>query len=197
VIVSPKTSKTVGLDMMMLLMLGFVCMIVFLLPHVNPPKENDKAEPPGNVIVAITWPEGDIDIDMWITGPGEKAPVGYSNKSGVLFNLLRDDLGRSYDPNPLNFEHAYSRGIVAGEYIVNLHAYRGVSAPIKIHVEISLNTGKPGKGMTPVATTSVMLTANGQEKTALRFRLDKDGKLVPGSMNNVFRQLRSAQPSGM
>jgi hypothetical protein len=197
VIVSPKTSKTVGLDMMMLLMLGFVCMIVFLLPHVNPPKENDKAEPPGNVIIAITWPEGDIDIDMWITGPGEKAPVGYSNKSGVLFNLLRDDLGRSYDPNPLNFEHAYSRGIVAGEYIVNLHAYRGVSAPIKIHVEISLNTGKPGKGMTPVATTSVMLTANGQEKTALRFRLDKDGKLVPGSMNNVFRQLRAAQPGGM
>jgi hypothetical protein len=197
VIVSPKTSKTVGLDMMMLLMLGFVCMIVFLLPHVNPPKENDKAEPPGNVIVAITWPEGDIDIDMWITGPGEKAPVGYSNKSGVLFNLLRDDLGRSYDPNPLNYENAYSRGIVAGEYIVNLHAYRGVSAPIKIHVEISLNTGKPGKGMTPVATTSVMLTANGQEKTALRFRLDKDGKLVPGSMNNVFRQLRAAQPSGM
>jgi hypothetical protein len=197
VIVSPKTSKTVGLDMMMLLMLGFVCMIVFLLPHVNPPKENDKAEPPGNVIVAITWPEGDIDIDMWITGPGEKAPVGYSNKSGVLFNLLRDDLGRSYDPNPLNYENAYSRGIVAGEYIVNLHAYRGVAAPIKIHVEISLNTGKPGKGMTPVATTSVMLTANGQEKTALRFRLDKDGKLVPGSMNNVFRQLRSAQPSGM
>jgi hypothetical protein len=197
VIVSPKTSKTVGLDMMMLLMLGFVCMIVFLLPHVNPPKENDKAEPPGNVIVAITWPEGDIDIDMWITGPGEKAPVGYSNKSGVLFNLLRDDLGRSYDPNPLNYENAYSRGIVAGEYIVNLHAYRGVAAPIKIHVEISLNTGKPGKGMTPVATTSVTLATNGQEKTALRFRLDKDGKLVPGSMNNVFRPLRAAQPSGM
>jgi hypothetical protein len=197
VIVSPKTSKTVGLDMMMLLMLGFVCMIVFLLPHVNPPKENDKAEPPGNVIVAITWPEGDIDIDMWITGPGEKAPVGYSNKSGVLFNLLRDDLGRSYDPNPLNYENAYSRGIVAGEYIVNLHAYRGVAAPIKIHVEISLNTGKPGKGMTPIATTSVTLATNGQEKTALRFRLDKDGKLVPGSMNNVFRQLRAAQPGGM
>jgi hypothetical protein len=196
-IAMPKPSRTTSVDMMTLFMLGFIAMVIWLLPHINPPKDADKAEPPGNVIIAITWPEGDVDIDMWITGPGEKAPVGYSNKSGVLFNLLRDDLGRSYDPNPLNYENAYSRGIVAGEYIVNLHAYRGVAAPIKIHVEISLNTGKPGKGMTPVATTSVTLATNGQEKTALRFRLDKDGKLVPGSMNNVFRQLRAAQPSGM
>ena len=196
-IVSPKTSKTVGLDMMMLLMLGFVCMIVFLLPHVNPPKEDDKAEPPGNVIVAITWPEGDIDVDMWITGPGEKAPVGYSNKSGALFNLLRDDLGNRPDATPMNYENAYSRGIVAGEYVINVHCYRCAILPQKVSVEISLNTGKPGKGMTPIATTSLTLTANGQEKTALWFRLDKDGKLVPGSMNSVFRPLRAAQPSGM
>ena len=196
-IVSPKTSKTVGLDMMMLLMLGFVAMVVFLWPFVNPPKEDDKAEPPGNVIVAITWPEGDIDVDMWITGPGEKAPVGYSNKSGALFNLLRDDLGNRPDATPMNYENAYSRGIVAGEYVVNVHCYRCAVLPQKVSVEISLNTGKPGKGMTPIATTSLTLTANGQEKTALRFRLDKDGKLVPGSMNNVFRPLRAAQPSGM
>jgi hypothetical protein len=197
VIVSPKTSKTTGIDMMMLMMLGFVAMVIFLLPHVHPPKQDDKAEPPGNVIIAITWPEGDIDIDMWITGPGEKAPVGYSNKSGVLFNLLRDDLGNRPDATALNYENAYSRGVVAGEYIVNVHCYRCAVLPQKIGVEISLNTGKPGKGMTPIATTSLTLTANGQEKTALRFRLDKDGKLAPGSMNNVFRPLRAAQPSGM
>ena len=196
-IVSPKTSKTVGLDMMMLLMLGFVAMVVFLWPFVNPPKEDDKAEPPGNVIVAITWPEGDIDVDMWITGPGEKAPVGYSNKSGALFNLLRDDLGNRPDATPMNYENAYSRGIVAGEYVINVHCYRCAILPQKVSVEISLNTGKPGKGMTPIATTSLTLTANGQEKTALWFRLDKDGKLVPGSMNSVFRPLRAAQPSGM
>jgi hypothetical protein len=37
----------------------------------------------------------------------------------------------------------------------------------------------------------VELKANGQEKTAARFRIDANGDLVPGSLNAVFRPLRA------
>lgn len=197
-IFAPKTSRTTSTafkDFLFLCVLGFIAMIVWLLPWINPPKDDDKAEPPGNVVVAIAWGSGDFDVDLWVTGPGEPRPIGYSNRAGKLFNLLRDDLGGP--DTGLNYENAYSRGIVAGEYIINLHAYRVSVLPQKVSVEISLNTGKPGKGMTPVATTSLTLTANGQERTALRFKLDKDGKLVAGSMNAVFRPLRAAQAGAM
>ena len=35
-------------------------------------------------------------FDLWVQAPGD-VPVGYSNKSGGVFNLLRDDLGKAKD----------------------------------------------------------------------------------------------------
>ncbi|NGO54169.1 hypothetical protein [Allomesorhizobium camelthorni] len=186
-----RAAGTVFRDFTLLMVLGFVAMVIWLLPHVNPPAQNANAAPPGNVVVAITWPAGNTDIDLWLTGPGELVPVGYSNKGGVLFDLLRDDLGDRPDATPLNYENAYSRGIVAGEYIVNVHCYRCSVVPQKVDVEISINTGDNRKGARPVATTAVELRVNGEEKTALRFRLDADGRVVPNSMNAVFRPLRA------
>jgi hypothetical protein len=180
-------------DFTLLMTLGFVAMVVWLLPHVNPPASEADADPPGNVVMAITWPEGDIDVDLWVTGPGELTPVGYSNRGGVLFNLLRDDLGRLPDATPLNYENAYSRGILAGEYIVNVHCYRCPVVPQRVDAEVSVNDASSGKAMRMIATTSLELTANGQEKTALRFKLDATGKLVADSLNSVFRPLRSAK----
>ena len=187
-----NSSGTVFRDFSMLMVMGFVAMVIWLLPHINPPNDESEADPPGNLIVAITWPEGDTDIDLWLYGPGEIKPIGYSNKSGVLFNLLRDDLGNRPDVTPLNFENGYSRGIVPGEYIVNIHCYRCPIVPQRVHVEVSVNTGTPGKAsMKKIATTSLALTSNGQEKTAMRFELTADGKLVPDSLNNIYRPLRS------
>jgi hypothetical protein len=188
-----RAAGTVFRDFTLLMVLGFVAMVIWLLPHVNPPAHNANVAPPGNVVVAITWPAGNTDIDLWVTGPGELVPVGYSNKGGVLFNLLRDDLGDRPDATPLNYENAYSRGIVAGEYIVNVHCYRCSVVPQKVDVEISINSGDNRKGATPVATTAVELRVNGEEKTALRFRLDADGRVVPNSMNAVLRPLRAAK----
>jgi hypothetical protein len=190
---SKHSTGIVFRDFSMLMVLGFVAMVVWLLPHVNPPADSSEAEPPGNLIVAITWPEGDTDIDLWVTGPGELKPVGYSNKGGVLFNLLRDDLGDRPDATPLNYENAYSRGIVPGEYIINVHCYRCPVVPQKVHVEVSINDGNSRKGTRRVASTSLELTANGQEKTALRFKLDGAGKVEPDSLNAVFRPLRAAR----
>ena len=188
-----KSSGIVFRDFSLLMVLGFVAMVIWLLPHINPPAENSEAEPPGNLIVAITWPEGDTDIDLWVTGPGELNPVGYSNKGGVLFNLLRDDLGNMPDATPLNYENSYTRGIVAGEYVVNVHCYRCRVLPQKVHVEVSINDLSTSKSIKKVATTSLNLTANGQEKTALRFKIDSKGNLVPNSLNNIFRPLRNAK----
>lgn len=185
-----RSNGTVFRDFTMLMVLGFVAMVIWLLPHINPPETDAAAEPPGNVIVAIHWPEGNIDIDMWLMGPGEIKPVGYSNKSGRLFNLLRDDLGNR-DPHR-NYENGFSRGIPAGEYIVNLHCYRCPTLPIEVEVEVSRNDGKPGKASLRVlAKTTVTLSKRGEEKTAIRFELDGDGSIVENSVNSVFRPLRA------
>jgi hypothetical protein len=183
--------KTVFRDFVMLMVLGFVAMVVWMLPYLNPKAEQAAADPPGNLIVAITWPEGNTDVDLWVMGPGEVRPVGYSNKGGLLFNLLRDDLGTMPDATPLNYENAFTRGIVGGEYIVNVDCYRCPVLPVPVDVEISVNSGAPGKNsLKDIATTRIVLDRNGEERTALRFKLTNQGTLVPDSMNNVFRPLR-------
>ena len=184
-----RSAGTVFRDFTLLMVLGFVAMVVWLLPHINPPESAADYTPPGNVVIAIHWPEGDTDVDMWVSGPGESAPVGYSNKSGELFNLLRDDLGAPDVER--NYENGYSRGIAAGEYIVNVHCYRCSKAPVEVEVEVHLSTENGDKGMVPVATTKVDLGRTGEERTALRFKLDADGQVEPDSLNSVFRPLRA------
>lgn len=181
-------------DLLLLLLLGFLAMVVWMLPHINPPALDANSEPPGNVVAHITWPEGNNDVDMWMDGPGEMQPVGYSNKGGLLWNLLRDDLGESPDATPLNYENAFTRGITPGEYIINVHCYRCPVVPVPVQVEVSVKTEDGNKSsMKIVATTSVVLGMNGEELTALRFELTREGDLIAGSMNHVFRPLRAME----
>lgn len=150
------------------------------------------SSPPGNLMVMITWPEGPDDVDLWVDGPRELRPVGYSDKSGVEWNLLRDDRGRVGDVTPLNYENAYTRGYSAGEYVVDVHAFSTPVVPVTVTVEVSMNRGN-GKGSTTVLfETKVTLDHEGQELTAVRFKLDERGRVVPGSVNHIFKPLRSS-----
>mgnify|MGYP000462366124 CR=1 FL=1 len=181
-------------DLLFTMVLFFVVIVIWMLPHIHDPaKSADGQEPPGNITAIITWPAGDTDIDLWVTGPGEPVPIGYSNKGGVLWNLLRDDLGAMPDATSLNYENAYTRGSIAGEFIINLHCYRCPILPQKVNVEVgSARQAEGGKGTVIIATATVTLTSNGQEKTAVRFKLDQSGNLIPGSLNAVFKPLRSS-----
>ena len=178
------SSDTVFRDVIMLALAGFVAIVIILLPHLNPP---------GNVIVEIRWPETlDTDVDLWVQGPKDQ-PVGYSNQGGLIFNLLRDDLGHRDDISKVNYEVAYSRGRPAGEYVVNLHLYRNVSgiSPIPVTVIASLKKN-PGSSAVALATTNVKLRGENQEITAFRFRLSEQGNLVPGSIHTLPKPLRTA-----
>jgi hypothetical protein len=177
-------------------LLGIVIMflLVAILQISSQKKTADKQKPPGNIVAFISWPPGDTDVDLWVTGPGEPHAIGYSNKGGVLWNLLRDDLGKQPDITGMNMESSYSRGAPAGEYIFNIHCYRCPQLPVTVNVEIRINTDMTGGGGEKLLTTATIdLTANKQELTAVRFVLDKDGNIVPNSLNSVYVPL---QPYG-
>lgn len=188
-----EAEGTVFRDVIMLALLGFVTFVVLLLPHVNPPIEaKETGQTPGDMIVEIRWPdELDTDVDLWVEAPGDR-PVGYSNRGGLVFNLLRDDLGHSSDLTKLNYEFAYTRGAPAGEYTVNVHLYRNMSKleHIPISVVVSLRNDQT-RSTHVIASENVLLTRVGQERTVVRFAIAENGYLVPGSTNYIFKPLRS------
>ena len=192
-------SDIVFRDLILLMLTGFVTVAVLMLAHINPKAAAARAKdtaPPGNVLVEATWPPGmDSDVDLWVQAPGD-LPVGYSNKGGAVFNLLRDDLGQQLDLSGLNYESSYSRGIVPGEYTVNLHLYRnraGLPAvPVTVIVSTKPTSADPAR---QVLMSKVELAREGQERTVFRFRLSERGDLVPGSVTSLQRPLRSGTKS--
>ena len=92
------SSGTVFRDVLMLALIGFVAMVIMLLPHISKPQEETSEHtPPGNVVIEMHWPdELPVDVDLWVQGPND-VPVGFWNQGSQYFNLLRDDLGTEGD----------------------------------------------------------------------------------------------------
>jgi hypothetical protein len=185
---------TVFRDVITLALCGFVAVVILLLPHLNPKQEAQAAVAstvPGNVMVEARWAdELDTDVDLWVQAPGD-VPVGYSNKSGVIFNLLRDDLGRNADPTQLNYEVSYSRGVPPGEYAINLHMYRNKAKVSPVKVTVVTSVKKPNsESAKQILTSSVDLMVENQETTVYRFKLTEAGELVPSSVNSLPKPLR-------
>jgi hypothetical protein len=183
-------------DLLTLVLFGFVFLVVAIFPMISETKPRDGEEgkePPGNVIVEMRWPDAIAsDVDLWVQAPGD-LPVGYSNKGGALFNLLRDDLGDVLDATNLNYEVAYSRGLAPGEYTVNVHLYRNAAAVTTIPVTLVVSTKSAAtESSRQILTTTVDLSREGEEITAFRFRLDSDGVLERGSVHSLYKPLRDA-----
>jgi hypothetical protein len=76
--------------------------------------------------------------------------------------------------NPLNQEIVSIRGIVPGEFVVNVHLYRvfdGSEVPATVKVE------KLNPKVSLVFYGSVILREQGDERTGVRFTIDADGRV--------------------
>ncbi len=177
-------------DVLMLALIGFVAMVIMMLPHLSETKqESDEHRSPGNVVVEIHWPNDlPVDVDLWVQAPND-VPVGFFNQGSEQFNLLRDDLGTEGDATNLNYEVSYSRGIKAGEYIVNVHMYGPVPSGITVPVGVVVSVRQKYDTLRQVLETTVDLERRNQEETAFRFKLTGTGELVSDSVTTVRRRL--------
>ena len=199
------TSGTLFRDIIIFCFGVVAAVVVMILPHINKPESQDEeSRRRGNIRVEIIWPaHRDVDVDLWCQAPGD-VPVGYSNKGGQVFNLLRDDLGHN-DLTNINYEVAFTRGLPAGEYIINLHYYRGDTgthpgAGLEIEVEVLITIKKEDsvdskESPQKILKTKVKLLYVKEEITAARFILDKDMNVVAGSLNRVQKKIRSEEPT--
>lgn len=181
---------TVFRDVLMLALIGFVAMVIMLLPHLSETKEeSDEHRAPGNVVVEIHWPnELPVDVDLWVQAPND-VPVGFFNQGSEYFNLLRDDLGSEGDATELNYEVSYSRGIKAGDYIVNVHMYGPVPSGVIVPVTVVVSVQQKYDTLRQILKTNVNLERRNQEETAFRFTLTEKGELVKDSVTTLRRRL--------
>jgi len=172
-------------DMLFNMLIAFVfCFIVALLAM------NPKALKAGDIpskaeyIVNVGWPDHNPnDIDTWVQDPGGHL-VWFRQREAGLMYLDRDDRGDANDAlvidgrriaSPFRQEVVTLRGIVPGEYTVNVQYYQSRDGR---PVEVTVSVIKVNPRAEVVFHGQLRLAAQGAEATAVRFTLRPDGQVV-------------------
>lgn len=170
-------------------------LLVWVVWLIADPKETG-APPPGQLVVEVVWPsEMNVDVDLWVNGPGEERPVGYSHRRGRIWNLLRDDLGRVRDELEVNMEHAYSRGVPDGLYTVNVHLYSIRDHVPPVPVRVTLGVAR-NDSMTDLLASTVQLKHRGHEQTVFSWQM-QSGSFIPDSVEYIQRPMRGFNRGSM
>jgi hypothetical protein len=195
----PNAGLRVLGDLMTTMFFAFAVVVVMMLPliHEVTKKEDAVAPPPqGNLSIELSWPDDmDMDIDLWVKSSADNIAVGYSNKGGVVFNLLRDDVGVSYDLSSQNMEITYSRGLPDGEYIINAHMFASRQLPLPVPITVLVSHRIDDKSSTnQLFLVKTTLEGQGQEKTVARFKV-VNGQYVESSFNSLQEKVRNLESS--
>lgn len=179
------STSTGLLDLLFNTVLGFVALFFIAFIMMNP-KEAKKAntESKAEFLVTVTWPnDQNDDVDSYMQDPLGHL-IYFRRREDGLMHLDRDDTGNKGDriQTPLgwvefgdNREIMTVRGVIPGEYIVNIHMYRK-NCPEPVEVTIQLDKVNPE--LSTVALEKITLNQNGDEKTAFRFTIDAEGKVT-------------------
>ena len=170
-------------DLLFNALLAFTFLFILVLIFLNPPAKTGIIDPKAEFIITTTWQDSSPDdVDLWVEGPDGQT-VWFNNPALGLMHLDRDDRGMTNDTilvggkeiiNPLNQEVVTIRGYIAGEYIVNLHYY---ATQTNQAVTANVNVAKVNPKLEVVFYGDVDLVKPGEEKTAVRFSVSKQGEV--------------------
>ena len=187
------------LDLLFNTLLCFAALFSLAFVMINPSKKNKTVDAKAEFLITVTWPSDiDDDVDTYVEDPNGNL-VAFNRREQGLMHLDRDDVGFSSDrlQTPFgiveykqNREMVSLRGIVPGEYVVNVHMYTKRSEEEKeTPVTILLEKINPYRVVTG---SNVILKQKGDEKTAFRFVLNDEGEVT--NINKLEKSLTSKNP---
>lgn len=171
------------IDLLFNALLGFTFLFLVSVMFMNPEARKGRVDLKAEYIISVTWPDHLADdIDLWVQDPiGET--VSYLRKDAGWLHLDRDDRGEVNDTividgeevvYPINQEVVTIRGIIPGEYVVNLYYY-AAAAPRPIEALVKVEKVNPT--LQTVFVRQVTLAQQDDEDTVVRFTLDQGGRI--------------------
>ena len=150
----------------------------------NPEAKTGIIDPKAEYIITVSWEDNSPDdIDTWVEDP-DGAVIWFRNPEAGLLHLDRDDRGMVNDTiivngeelaNPLNQEVVTLRGVVKGEYIVNVHYYATETGkPVNVNIRLV----KVNPVLEVIYYGTLSLEQKGDEKTAVRFKIGRNGEIT-------------------
>ena len=214
-----KYKSTIGFtDLLFNILVGFAFLFIIAFILIKPEAKKHDFERRAEFVVVLEWDHDQSDdIDLYVQDP-TGGRVSFRNPIVNFMHLDKDDLGYVNDivmnvdgtitKVNINREVVTIRGIIPGEYIINVHYYstrRSESTLSSMQSErrgdseiISVDRHGVGKGRNPnkksILTVKIELhkvnpyeilwigeksyDRRGQEETFVRFTIDSKGKVV-------------------
>jgi hypothetical protein len=169
---------------------AFLFFIALLV--INPEAKQGKIDTKADFIITMTWPDSHPDdIDLYAEDPLGNI-VWYHVREAGFMVLDRDDRGGLNNSivvdgkrmsSPIRQETVSIRGIIAGEYTVNINHYL---ATTNTPVPVSVKVEKVNPTVEVIHYDTMIVDHAGQETTAVRFRVADNGRVT-----DVSRQDKS------
>jgi len=191
-----RDESTPLLDLLFNMLLIFFVFWVIAMVNIQEEKAKSittKAE----FVITVTWPLNDSnDVDTWLQDPLQNVAF-FRNKQRAMMHLDRDDLGSANDtiylPDgtllkyPYNQEIMTIRGVIPGEWILNVHLYRRNQNKTPTIVNIKMEKLNPF--VKTIIMKDIILEDQWDEVTVSRFEMTNAGKIV--GFDDTYKQLVS------
>ena len=201
----PREDAFDPLGVMLFKALQVVAFLFFIaLLAVSPESKDGKIDSKAEFIITMDWPDNHPDdIDLFVQDPAGNI-AWYRHREAGFLTLDRDDRGGTNDfivvndkriPSPIREEIVTVRGIVAGEYTVNVSHFQATTGqPVPVTVKVQ----KLNPTTQVVFDNTLMLDHTGEERTAVRFSLDREGKVtdVEQRQKSLLETFRTAGRNG-
>jgi hypothetical protein len=179
--------------------LQVVAFLFFIaLLAISPDSKDGKVDSKAEFFITMDWPDNHPhDLDLFVQDPAGNI-AWYRHREAGFMVLERDDRGGTNDfivvngekiPSPVREEIVTIRGIVPGEYTVNVSHFQATTGrPVPVTVKVQ----KLNPTAQVIFDDKVFVDHTGDEKTTVRFALDGEGKVIdvnrrPKSLMETFR----------
>ncbi len=188
--------------------LQVIAFLFFLaLLAITPEAKTGKIDTKAEYIIAMNWPDNHPDdIDIYVEDPIGNIAWFHQREAGFMV-LERDDRGGANDfilvagkkiTTALREEIVSIRGQLPGEYTVNVQHYLATTRqPVPVTVKVE----KINPTLQVIHYDTVVLNGTGQEKTAVRFKVNADGTVTDvnqrqKSLLELTRSTKRGAPAG-
>lgn len=172
-------------DMLFNMLIAFVfCFVIALLAFNPQAKKTGDVPAKAEFMITTSWPDDNPnDLDTWVLEPGGKV-LWFRQRDVGMLHLDRDDRGDKNNAVLVNGQRVASsarqeivtlRGLVAGEYVVNVHYYESRN---QLPVDATVTVVKINPQAQIVYTGTQSIGAAGEERTLVRFSIDEAGNVI-------------------
>jgi len=192
-------NNTSFLDLLFNCLVGFVFLFVVAFLLIKPDVKDASIKTKAEYVITMTWALDDRnDVDIWLMDPATNL-ISFKNKEAGLAHLDRDDLGHVNDtfkmPDGRIIAYNYNqeiltiRGIIPGEWILNVHMYNNNT---KEPSQVTIRIDKLNPKVITVFNETITLTDQWEEKTVLRFTMKNNGDMI--GVRDLFTSLVARHP---